>query len=129
MLPLLNETILEIHRILKPGGLFYFMEPNKDTWVNQIRKLWYRLDDKFADDEEAISYQNTLKTFLSQGFKEKSINFGGNIAYVIILQSLNVGIPQRYKKYLAPTLFFLERIFSKLPFFPKLFFSAVWEKN
>ena len=28
VLPLLNETIVEIHRT-KPGGLFYFMEPNK----------------------------------------------------------------------------------------------------
>ena len=59
VLPLLNETILEIHRILKPGGLFYFVEPNKDTWVNKIRKLWYSIDSKFADDEEAISYNNT----------------------------------------------------------------------
>jgi len=63
------------------------------------------------------------------GFTEKSLNFGGNIAYIIIGQSLVLRIPNRYKKYLAPTSFFLERIFSKLPFMPKLFFSAVWKKN
>tara|TARA_B100001093_G_scaffold431023_1_gene426936 strand:+ start:1540 stop:2286 length:747 start_codon:yes stop_codon:yes gene_type:complete len=129
VLPLLNETILEIHRILKPNGLFYFMEPNKDTWVNKLRKFWYKRDGRFADDEEAISYENTLKPFLSKGFKEKSINFGGNIAYIVIGQSLALRIPQQYKKYLAPISFFLERIFSKLPFIPKLFFSAVWKKN
>ena len=39
VLPLLNETILEIHRILKPVGFFYFIEPNKDTWVNKIHKF------------------------------------------------------------------------------------------
>ncbi len=128
VLPLLNETILEIHRILKPGGFFYFMEPNKDTWVNRLRKLWYKVDSKFTDDEEAISYQNTLKPFLSKGFKEESLNFGGNIAYIIIGQSLTLGIPQRYKKYLSPISFFLERFFSKLPIIPKLFFSAVWKK-
>jgi len=129
VLPLLNETILEIHRILKPGGLFYFVEPNKDTWVNKIRKLWYSIDSKFADDEEAISYNNTLKPFLSKGFKEKSLNFGGNIAYIVIAQSLALGIPKRYKKYLTPITFFLERVFSKLPIVPKLFFTAVWKKN
>jgi SAM-dependent methyltransferase len=128
VLPLLNVTILEIHRILKPGGFFYFMEPNKDTWVNRLRKLWYKVDSKFTDDEEAISYQNTLKPFLSKGFKEESLNFGGNIAYIIIGQSLTLGIPQRYKKYLSPISFFLERFFSKLPIIPKLFFSAVWKK-
>lgn len=128
VLPLLNETISEIHRILKPGGFFYFMEPNKDTWVNKLRKFWYKVDSKFTDDEEAISYQNTLKPFLSKGFKEESLNFGGNIAYIIIGQSLTLGIPQRYKKYLSPISFFLERFFSKLPIIPKLFFSAVWKK-
>ena len=69
----------EIHRILKPGGLFYFVEPNKDTWINAIRKLWYKFDSKFAEDEEAISYENTLKPFLRCRFKEKSINYGGNM--------------------------------------------------
>lgn len=128
VLPLLNETISEIHRILKPGGFFYFMEPNKDTWVNKLRKFWYKVDSKFTDDEEAISYQNTLKPFLSKGFKEESLNFGGNIAYIIIGQSLTLRIPQRYKKYLSPISFFLERFFSKLPIIPKLFFSAVWKK-
>ena len=129
VLPLLNETIVEIHRILKPGGLFYFMEPNKDTWVNQIRKLWYKIDRKFTSEEEAISYKQTLKPLLDIGFKEKSLNYGGNIAYIIIGQSLTLGIPQKFKKYLAPICFFLERIFSKLPIMPKLFFPAVWKKN
>ena len=129
VLPLLKETISEIYRILKPGGHFYFLEPNKDTWVNLLRKIWYKIDGKFTEDEEAISYKNTLKPFLSLGFTEKSLNFGGNIAYIIIGQSLVLRIPNRYKKYLAPISFFLERIFLKLPFMPKLFFSAVWKKN
>ena len=129
VLPLLNETILEIHRILKPGGFFYFVEPNKDTWVNKIRNLWYKFDSKFTDDEEAISYENTLKPLLSIGFKEKSVSFGGNIAYIVIGQSLTLGISLKYKKYLSPFSFFLERFFSKLPIVPKLFFTATWQKD
>ena len=84
---------------------------------------------KFADDEEAISYHNTLKPLLNIGFAEKSINYGGNIAYIVIGQSLALGIPKKYKKYLSPVSFFLERILTKLPIIPKLFFTAVWEKN
>ena len=129
VIPLLNETILEIYRILKPGGLFYFMEPNKDTWVNRFREIWYKIDSKFTDEEEAISYQKTLKPFLNVGFKECSLNYGGNIAYILIGQSLTLRIPKSWKKYISPICFFLERILSKFPFTPKLFFSAVWKKN
>jgi len=129
VLPLLNKTMIEIHRILKPRGIFYFVEPNKDTWVNKIRELWYKIDNKFTDDEEAISYHNTLKPFLSLGFEEKSINFIGNIAHIIIGQSSTLRIPNKLKKYLAPLCFFLERILIKFPFTPKLLFSAVWIKK
>ena len=128
VIPLLNETITEIHRILKPGGFFYFVEPNKDTWVNYIRRIWYRLDKKFTDDEEAISYKKTLSPYLSLGFKEKSVHYGGSIAYLLIGQSLTLAINKKLKKYLSPISFFIERFFNKIPFTPKLFFTAVWTK-
>ena len=33
------------------------------------------------------------------------------------------------KKILSPISFYLERKLSKIPFFPKLFFTAVWKKT
>jgi len=125
------RRIAELTRSLKRVKMFGELGINSINHDVAMAKEYQQeeLEAKFTEDEEAISYKNNLKPFLSLGFTEKSLNFGGNIAYIIIGQSLVLRIPQRYKKYLAPISFFLERIFSKLPFMPKLFFSAVWKKN
>lgn len=129
VLPLLDETMHEIHRILKPGGMFYFVEPNKDTWLNRIRDIWYKRDSRFGDEEEAISYHQVIVGYLDIGFEEKHVHYGGNIAYLLIGQSLALGVPLTLKKYLARPLFTLETLLNKLPLTPRLFFSAAWEKK
>lgn len=129
VIPLLDEVLTEIHRILKPGGVFYFVEPNKDTWVDRIREIWYEKDSRFQDEEEAISYRDKLSVYLKLGFQEECVIYGGNIAYLVIGQSLALGIPKGLKRYLAPPLFVLERIMNVFPFAPKLFFAAAWRKQ
>lgn len=129
VLPVLDKVIFEIERILKPNGYFYFMEPNAYTWVNIIRKFWYKIDSRFENDEKAIDYDKTLKPLLSKKFNEIKLNYGGNIAYLLIAQSLALNIPVKYKKHIAPFSFFLENFLTKIPIIPKLFFTSVWRKK
>lgn len=129
VLPLLDETIKEVHRLLRPGGYFYFVEPNKDTLINKIRNYWYKNDSRFGDEEEAISYKEKLKPYLNIGFTEKRVIYGGNVAYIIIGQSLAFGTPYFIKKWFSKPLFLLESILSKIPFMPKLYFCAAWKKT
>lgn len=128
IIPCLGEAMREVHRILKPGGYFVFVEPNKDTWLNALRVAWYRLDDRFHETEEALSYSNNLKSYLDVGFQEVSAFVGGNIAYLVISQSLVLGTPLRWKRWLYPILAGLERIITPLPFMPKLYLAAAWRK-
>ncbi len=129
VLPVLEDTVREVFRILKSGGLFYFVEPNKDTWLNKLREIWYQKDERFADEEEAISYEKNLKKYLALGYKEEHVEYGGNIAYLVIGQSLALGMPLAFKKLIAQPLFILEHTLNLLPFSPKLFFSAAWRKQ
>lgn len=128
IIPCLDETILEVHRILKLGGYFIFVEPNKDTWLNSLRMAWYRLDKRFHETEEALSYRKQLKPYLKTGFQEVNAFTGGNIAYLIISQSLVLGTPLRWKRWLYPFLANIERLITPLPFVPKLYLAAAWRK-
>ncbi len=125
----MDETLTEVHRILKPGGHFLFVEPNADTWVNKFREIWYKRSNRFEDEERALSYKNDLQKFLSKGFEEREIYYGGNIAYLVLGQALSLGISQGMKAALASTVIWIERIVSFLPFAPKLFFTCVWQKT
>lgn len=129
VLPILSETIAEIHRILKPNGRFVFVEPNKDTWLNVIRRIWYKNSSRFEDEEDAISYQRELIPYLNVGFDEHSIHYGGNIAYLLIAQSSIFGIGQKVKSALAKSLFVVENIMTGIPLVPKLFFIGSWIKK
>lgn len=128
IIPCLEETIREVHRLLKPGGYFIFVEPNKDTWLNALRMAWYRLDNRFHETEEALSYKKQLKPYLTVGFQEVYAFSGGNIAYLIISQSLIIGTPLRWKKWIYPFLANIERLITPLPFVPKLYLAAAWRK-
>jgi len=128
VIPILGETIREVHRLLKPGGYFVFVEPNKDTLFNALRMIWYRLDSRFQETEEALSYKKQLRPFLDLGFKEVTSFSGGNIAYLLICQSLIIGTPTGRKKWLYPILSNLERLLTPVPLVPRLFLAAVWQK-
>ncbi len=128
IIPCLGETIREVHRILKPGGYFVFVEPNKDTWLNALRVAWYKFDDRFHETEEALSYSNQLKSYLNVGFREIRVFTGGNIAYLVISQSLVLGTPLRWKRWLYPVLAGFERLITPLPLVPKLYLAAAWQK-
>ena len=128
VLPLLKSTIVEVHRILKPGGYFCFVEPNADTFLNRAREFWYKQDKRFHESETAISYKDCLTPFLKLGFAEELVFFGGNVAYVLIGQSLILGVPRWLKSLTFIPLVVLESTLGLLPFAPRLFFAARWRK-
>lgn len=128
VLPILPETMREIHRILRPGGRLTFVEPNADTAINRVRTLWYAKDSRFTDEEEAISYRRHVEPYLALGFTPIKVFTGGNIGYLAACQSHILGTPAWLKKILTPPAYLIERLLARTPVLPHLWLAVAWQK-
>jgi SAM-dependent methyltransferase len=111
--PKVKRAVREIHRVLKPGGYFCFMEPHSGSLPDLVRRVWYRFDHFFSDNEAAIDVAALQRDF-SDCFELKKAKYLGNFAFLLVLNSLIFRIPPRSKKFFAPVLMRLEPLVNKL---------------
>ena len=109
--PNVKAAVREIHRVLKPGGHFCFMEPHSGTLPDVVRKVWYRFDRFFSDNEAAIDVSALQRDF-RESFELRKVNYLGNVAFLLVLNSLIFRIPPKSKKFFAPLLMKLEPLIN-----------------
>jgi SAM-dependent methyltransferase len=127
--PNLNLAMREIHRVLKPGGYLCFMEPHTGSLPDLIRRVWYKFDRFFSDNEEAIDMRALQRDFEAQ-FELKQANYLGNLAFLLVLNSLIFRIPIRAKKFYSPLLLKLEARIHKFQCkLTSCFVIAQWQKR
>ena len=110
--PNISEAIDEIYRILKVDGYFCFMEPHKGSFPDRVRKYWYKRDKLFAENEASVDIRK-IKLEYSSKFKLTKEYYGGNLAYLFVLNSLVFRIPVILKPFYAPMFFLLESVIGK----------------
>ncbi len=129
MPPFVNESIFEIHRILKPGGYFCFMEPHSESFAEKFRQLWYRYDSLFAENEAAVNMSELHRSFQDH-FDFKTEMYLGNFGYLFVLNSMVFRIPLNAKSIYSPFLIKTEKFFNR--FLGKrfsCFVTAQWQKK
>jgi len=105
--PYVQEGICEIHRVLRTGGVFSFMEPPRSPVLDFIRRIWYRLDPLIAQNEAPIDIEEMKRANASR-FEFTSEEYGGNLAYLFVFNSMLFRIPIRWKSAYAPAMMRLE---------------------
>lgn len=126
--PQLNDAVREIHRILKPGGYLCFMEPHVGSFYDWGRRIWYRFDKYFADNEASIDV-NALKREFDREFDFARTFYGGNLAFLLVYNSLIFRIPVKLKPYYSPCLMWIESVFGLIQWkFNSCFVLAQWRK-
>ena len=111
--PHVPQALDEIHRVLKPGGYFCFVEPHAGSLPDLFRRLWYRHDSLFEANERSLDLSEMMAANESR-FDLVKVRCLGNIAYVLVLNSLIVRVPLVLKAVYAPVLMAIERVLSPL---------------
>ena len=127
--PNVKQAVREIHRVLRPGGHFCFMEPHSGSLPDIIRRVWYRFDRFFSENEASINVAALQKDFGEQ-LELKHAKYLGNFAFLLVLNSLIFRIPVGAKKFFAPVLMKLEPVVNKLQTkLTSCFVVTQWQKR
>lgn len=110
----LNIAVKEILRILKPGGYLLIWEPAANSFVDKLRRIWYRNDPKyFTIDEKAIDINTLLEEF-SERIEPVHIHYGGNFAYFFVNSAMLFRMPHKLVQFYAPVMGALENVLDRM---------------
>ena len=127
--PHLDEAVDEIYRILRPGGYFCFAEPHARALPDLVRRLWYKVDPLFERNEEAIDVE-ALKQKNAGRFEFITTRYSGNLAYLLVYNSLVFRIPLGWKRFYAPPLLAAEAVINRVLSRPiSCFVVCQWRKE
>lgn len=111
--PRVPDAVAEIHRLLKVGGTFCFMEPHTGSWPDRVRRFWYQRDKLFEENEAAIDLAALQDRFRSE-FDFVSTEYRGGVGYLLVLNSLVFRIPLWIKPLYSPVAIGVESVCEKL---------------
>ena len=120
--PEMASVVRELGRILKPGGYFLIWEPTAGSVFDGLRRLWYRLDPAYFQEEEASVDLKQLLREHGDRFELVKKIYGGNLAYLFVYLSMAFRIPVRWVPHYARPFLILENILTR--FQTRL--SALW---
>jgi SAM-dependent methyltransferase len=127
----LETAFANIDNLLNDGGRLIMSEPNANYILEPIRRIWYSLDKSHFDDsnEHALSH-SALRANFGHRFELIDVVYRGGPAYYLLMLNYVLRIPNRSKRWTAPALMRLERLYNKLPGrWPYAFFLACWKKR
>jgi SAM-dependent methyltransferase len=105
--PDVDRAVAEVHRILRPGGHFCFAEPHVGSLADLGRRLWYRFDPLFEDNEAGIDVECMRREHAGR-FEFLRTRYGGGPAYLLVFNSMVFRVPVGLKRVFSPPLLWLE---------------------
>jgi len=111
--PKVPEALTEIYRILKPGGWLCLFEPHTGSIADSVRRLWYRHDHLFEENEAAVDIEDLMRRNTAR-FDFVSTRYSGGPAYLLVFNSMVFRVPLKLKALYARPLLWLERAVERI---------------
>ncbi|HEY8270118.1 MAG TPA: class I SAM-dependent methyltransferase [Pseudobdellovibrionaceae bacterium] len=128
--PYTAKGLKEYMRILKPGGKLFLWEPHSGSILDFARKIWYRLDSNYFEENESSINIEEFKKYLKGTAQVKKIRYGGDLAFLAVMSSMHFRIPPKWVGLYAKLFCFLEKLWSPLQSrFTSCWVMAMFEKN
>ena len=89
------------------------MEPHSGSIPDIVRRWWYKVDHYFSENEAAVSLGALEKEFAGS-FSFGKTKYSGNLAFLLVLNSLIFRIPLRAKPAYSPAVMACEAAIGKL---------------
>ena len=126
----LPQTLLNIASMVRPGGHLLMLEPNSRYALESLRRVWYRFDQQVdALSEHALDHSEIAEQ-AKPYFDPVQVNYLGGPAYFLILNSMMTRVPLSLKPLLAPPLFYLESLHTRIPYrWAHSLFAAQWRRT
>ena len=112
--PHVRAGFQELIRVLKPGGRLLVWEPSSGSLLDLARKLWYRLDSGFFEDNESSIDFRRLSRDAEEQLDLLRLQYGGNLGHLFVMSSMQFRIPPRLVRWYAPLLLWLEPLLEKI---------------
>ena len=127
----LSAALRNVARLVRPGGEFFFYEPNAAYFLQRVRDIWYKRDDLFDETSERALDHDELVSQAAGLFAPMRLKYLGGPAYFVILNSLVLRVPLSTKRWLAKPLFGCEWIWNaaNLPAALCPMMAAVWKRT
>jgi SAM-dependent methyltransferase len=98
--------------LVKSGGMVLMVEPNREFFLDWVRRLWYRADKYFdSATEEALNHAEILAKAAPYFSLERVAHYGGP-GYFLISQSLLFRLPKPLKRAISPGLMTVESLLN-----------------
>lgn len=94
--PHLDAGVRELGRLLRSGGSLVAWEPAAGSLLDRARKVWYRLDRRYFEDNEASIDAERLAQDHADELRLAHALYGGNLGYLLVAMSMPMRIPLRW---------------------------------
>jgi ubiquinone/menaquinone biosynthesis C-methylase UbiE len=128
--PYVDKCMAEFYRLLKPNCFLMLWEPSAKSISDYFRKIWYKKDKKYFQDNEAAIDLDKLTRDNFYMFKLVKKKFGGNFAYVFIFLTMAMRMKNKKNRFLLTALFFLEKTINYFQNrYTALWFLVLYQKR